>query len=88
MRAKSFLFIAAIALGLIQCEGPQQNAPAAIEKASPKDSCCTKDSIGKNNETSMQTEITCPHCGFKKTETMPTDVCMLKYNCKKCGAEV
>lgn len=31
-----------------------------------------------------QSEITCPKCGFKKMETMPTDVCLLKYTCQGC----
>src|SRR5258708_37668847 len=35
-----------------------------------------------------QSEITCPKCGFKKTETMPTDVCLLKYTCTGCRAEL
>ena len=30
--------------------------------------------------------ITCPHCGHKKTEILPTDVCQIKYNCEKCKA--
>ncbi|MHB8259078.1 MAG: GDCCVxC domain-containing (seleno)protein [Bacteroidia bacterium] len=36
----------------------------------------------------MQSEITCPKCGHKKTETMPTDVCVIKYTCEKCQAEL
>jgi hypothetical protein len=35
-----------------------------------------------------QSEITCPKCGFKKMEVMPTDVCQLKYTCTKCQAEL
>ena len=29
-------------------------------------------------------EITCPHCGHKKTEILPTEVCQIKYQCEKC----
>ncbi|MFT4662092.1 MAG: hypothetical protein ACI8XB_002380 [Patiriisocius sp.] len=29
-------------------------------------------------------EITCPHCGHKKTETLPTEVCQIKYKCENC----
>ena len=36
----------------------------------------------------LQSEITCPKCGNKKTETMPTDVCVLKYTCEKCKADL
>ncbi|MBI3502452.1 MAG: hypothetical protein HY063_11735 [Bacteroidetes bacterium] len=45
----------------------------------------------RNNHTteqSSQSEITCPYCGHKKTETMPTDVCLLKYTCENCKKEI
>lgn len=29
--------------------------------------------------------ITCPKCGFKKEETMPTDSCQFFYECTNCG---
>jgi hypothetical protein len=29
--------------------------------------------------------ITCPKCGFKATEQMPTDACQYFYHCKGCG---
>lgn len=28
--------------------------------------------------------ITCPHCGFQKEETMPTDACQYFYQCEGC----
>jgi hypothetical protein len=30
--------------------------------------------------------ITCPGCGHKQAETMPTDACQFFYDCKHCGA--
>ncbi len=33
-------------------------------------------------------EITCPHCGFKKVETLPTEVCQIRYTCEACTAEL
>ena len=30
--------------------------------------------------------ITCPHCGAKRIETMPTDACQFFYECAGCGA--
>lgn len=33
-------------------------------------------------------EITCPKCGYKKLEKLPTDVCVIKYNCEKCNQEM
>lgn len=45
-----------------------------------EDSCCEKKS-----GVSMKSDITCPKCGHKATEVMPTDRCVLKYTCKKCN---
>ena len=33
----------------------------------------------------LTSTITCPHCGHKKTETMPTDACQWFYECTGCG---
>ena len=30
--------------------------------------------------------LTCPRCGFRKTETMPTDACRFYYECDSCHA--
>jgi len=32
-----------------------------------------------------ESEITCPHRGFKKVETMPIDACQHFYKCEGCG---
>jgi hypothetical protein len=29
-------------------------------------------------------KITCPDCGFKKTEVMPADACQFFYECTHC----
>jgi len=29
--------------------------------------------------------ITCPHCGHKASERMPTDACQFFYDCNGCG---
>ncbi|WP_366075807.1 GDCCVxC domain-containing (seleno)protein [Phenylobacterium sp.] len=36
----------------------------------------------------MQTRstLTCPHCGHRATETMPSDACQYFYDCRGCGA--
>ncbi|HET6401338.1 MAG TPA: GDCCVxC domain-containing (seleno)protein [Candidatus Kapabacteria bacterium] len=33
----------------------------------------------------LESTITCPHCGHSKTETMPTDACQFFYKCEQCG---
>lgn len=37
-----------------------------------------------NKKIIQQSEITCPICGLKKTETMPTDACQFFYECTNC----
>jgi hypothetical protein len=44
--------------------------------------------LGTNAEITLKTEITCPNCGHKAAETMPTDVCLIKYTCKECKADM
>lgn len=38
------------------------------------------------NSINLKSEITCPKCGNKKMETMPTDACMFFYECQKCNS--
>lgn len=33
----------------------------------------------------LECTITCPKCGFRQGETMPTDACQYFYDCKGCG---
>lgn len=33
----------------------------------------------------LQSTITCPECGHRSTEPMPTDACQYIYVCKGCG---
>lgn len=34
----------------------------------------------------LRSEITCPHCGHRKEEVMPTDACQFFYECENCHA--
>jgi rubredoxin len=34
----------------------------------------------------LRSEITCPACGHRKVETMPTDACQFFYQCEGCGS--
>jgi hypothetical protein len=34
----------------------------------------------------LESELTCPECGFKTTETMPTDACQYYFECPSCHA--
>jgi hypothetical protein len=33
----------------------------------------------------LQSTVTCPHCGHCATETVPTDSCQYFYQCRQCG---
>jgi len=33
----------------------------------------------------LQSTITCPGCGARKGETMPSDACVVFYTCSGCG---
>ena len=32
----------------------------------------------------LKSEITCPNCGHKKVEDMPTNACQVFYECEQC----
>jgi hypothetical protein len=36
----------------------------------------------------LQSVITCPHCGHRRRETMPTDACLHFYECENCHARL
>lgn len=36
----------------------------------------------------LQSVITCPTCGHKKEETMPTDACQFFYTCESCNTRL
>jgi hypothetical protein len=57
------------------------------EKEKDQESCCKEDKKDccKKPEKSNTSEITCPKCGFKKVEVLPTEVCQLAYTCQKCS---
>lgn len=42
----------------------------------------------KNKSVILQSTITCPNCGHKKEETMPTDACQYFYECENCKAQL
>ena len=37
-----------------------------------------------NNSVLLESELTCPECGYKKVEVMPTDACQWFYECENC----
>lgn len=41
-------------------------------------------STGQASAVELKSTLTCPHCGFRKEETMPTDACLFFYECSQC----
>lgn len=37
-------------------------------------------------EAILESVLTCPQCGQRKQETMPTDACQFFYECTACAA--
>ena len=40
----------------------------------------------KDHMIRQQSVLTCPQCGHRETEIMPTDACQWFYDCKGCAA--
>ncbi|TFW13402.1 hypothetical protein E4L96_20105 [Massilia arenosa] len=36
-------------------------------------------------EAVLESVLTCPHCGRREQEIMPTDACQFYYECKGCS---
>lgn len=59
------------------------------EKEAPKVSEVKTDSTTViASESSLESEITCPKCKFKKKEILPTEYCILKYTCTNCKTDI
>ena len=48
--------------------------------------CCGRHNsdMKESMEIILKSTITCPNCGHKKEETMPTDACQYFYECENC----
>ncbi|WP_225708147.1 GDCCVxC domain-containing (seleno)protein [Bradyrhizobium cenepequi] len=42
----------------------------------------------QDNSPILESTVTCPHCGHREMEIMPTDACLVFYDCKACGARL
>ena len=69
---------------LVHCKNTSITDTSLVNPKPLIDSLLLKNTINRSSETSLQSEITCPKCGYKKMETLPTDVCLIKYNCEHC----
>ena len=87
-KTKIIFIFTLFALFFVQCNNVPKNSSMTADNPNPKDSCCTKVTADSSTATSTTSEITCPKCGHKKTETLPTDVCVIKYTCENCKTEL
>ena len=76
---KYFLYII-VTLLFIQCNNSVPNKTVVAEK----DTVSIANRLGLTPKASTESEITCPKCGHKKTEKLPTEVCILSYTCENC----
>jgi hypothetical protein len=54
-----------------------------------QESCCSSEECEHDAKaTAEKSTITCPKCGHKKEESLPTDICLIKYSCEKCKAVI
>lgn len=44
--------------------------------------------MNQPNALTLQSTITCPTCGHRREETMPTDSCTYYYECTSCKSLV
>ena len=85
---KYFLFL--ISCFLFACTQQEQSPPYIIIDSTkvylnPEPD---KAFINEVNPDSLSSEITCPKCNFKKTETMPTEKCLIQYTCTNCKTDL
>jgi hypothetical protein len=45
---------------------------------------CKTCTIYNGKSVELKSTLTCPNCGYKKTEMMPTDACAFFYECENC----
>lgn len=74
--------VIAMCLLVSSCDEFNQTSPSIVHKQ------ISESAYESSEEKSDTCEITCPYCGFKKIETLPTEVCQIKYTCENCKKEL
>lgn len=42
--------------------------------------------MARPNDIELRSRLTCPSCGHETDETMPSDACIVRFDCPSCGA--
>lgn len=77
-----------VIIGFISSCGNRATSVQTVSNAGVDQDTSHKELIrdsSKKESSPEISEITCPKCGYKKVETLPTEVCQLAYTCGKCG---
>ena len=74
---KGLLFALTIFMFYACNENPEKDKQPVIDSVKVE-------TESKPTKIASKSEITCPECQHKKTEELPTDVCLLSYTCEKC----
>lgn len=63
-----------------------RNVLLAIEHGLQTDNALNRDAEPTGVAQAVRdSTLTCPHCNRKELERMPTDACLIFYDCKGCG---
>ena len=68
---------------------PKGDSQSGVDKSSAVNLCHLGFPINSGIRISMsditlESTLTCPNCGHRKTEVMPTDACQYYYECEAC----
>lgn len=84
----SFLLVVSVSLIFTSCADKKEELSDKDIKSTIQENTYYKENKKDSTENKMQptltSEITCPKCGHKKTETLPTDFCTIAYTCENC----
>ena len=61
---------------------------AASRKAAAMPARSVPFTPGAGTRVTVDSTVTCPHCGHRQSETMPENACVILYDCKGCGASL
>jgi len=73
----AFVYVALAALGIAALWNYLNSRRA-------RQGCCAAD----QQAVTLESVLTCPHCGRQSRETMPTDACVYFHDCSGCGARL
>lgn len=80
---KQIIALFIVCITFTQCTS--ESNVKTMENSKKEDLCCKAESSSHQSNTS---KITCPECGYTKTEILPTDVCTIVYTCEQCNTEL